>query len=48
MRVIIQVMDKRMGKKNGGMYGKDIRICTIECCDPWCHRTFDINDTGNY
>ena len=28
------------------MYRKDIWICTIKFCDPWCHGTSDINGTG--
>ena len=39
-------MDKPTGKKNGGTYGKDIQIRTIECHDPWCQGTLDIHGMG--
>ena len=46
MKVSILVMYKRMGKQKQKQYRKDIQILTIKFCDPWCHGTSDIIDTG--
>ena len=46
IRVNIQMMDERTKKKNRGTYGKDVKNCTVECHDPWCHGKSDIKGVG--